>query len=255
MGFLGWVHEQVTLQSRTGEWWVGTGDGLYRFPAADNFAHLETARPTAVYTVKDGLAAPQVYRLFGDSRGNVWVSTISATAVGLARWESHTGQLTNMADSPGLSSLKDDRARSFGEDAEGSVWIGFDGELARYRNGSFTSFSANEGLPAGAIMNIHRDRSRRLWLASARGGLVRVDNPGSGSTDLCPLHNRARAVEQQHRGRSLRVRTATFTSAAAMDSIGSIRPPAVKHFTSADGLAPGLFRAAFRDRNGVLWFG
>ena len=29
----------------------------------------------------------------------------------------------------------------------------------------------------------------------------------------------------------------------------------VKHFTAADGLAPGLFRAAFRDRHGVLWFG
>ena len=78
------------------------------------------ARPTAVYTVKDGLAAPQVYRLFEDSRGNVWVSTISATAVGLARWESATGRMRNCRRSPGLSSLKDDwAARSFGEDAAG----------------------------------------------------------------------------------------------------------------------------------------
>jgi two-component sensor histidine kinase len=29
----------------------------------------------------------------------------------------------------------------------------------------------------------------------------------------------------------------------------------IKHFTTADGLASGLFRDAFRDRNGVLWFG
>ena len=29
----------------------------------------------------------------------------------------------------------------------------------------------------------------------------------------------------------------------------------VKHFTTADGLPRGLFRAAFRDSNGVLWFG
>ena len=29
----------------------------------------------------------------------------------------------------------------------------------------------------------------------------------------------------------------------------------VKHFTTADGLAPGSFRSAFRDRDGVLWFG
>ena len=255
VGFLGWVHEQVTLQARTGEWWVGTGDGLYRFPAADNFAHLETARPTAVYRVKDGLAAPQVYRLFEDSRGNVWVSTISATAVGLARWESHTGPLTNMADSPGLSSLKDDWARSFGEDAEGSVWIGFDGELARYRNGSFTSFSANEGLPAGAIMNIHRDRSGRLWLASARGGLVRVDNGGADR----PTFVRYTTAQ----GLSSNNTEVVVEGADGHIYVGGghgldrLDPATgrVKHFTSADGLAPGLFRAAFRDRNGVLWFG
>ena len=73
----GWVQEQVTLQARTGEWWVGTGEGLYRFPAADHFAQLKTARPRAVYTMAHGLAAPQVFRLFEDSHGNVWVSTIS----------------------------------------------------------------------------------------------------------------------------------------------------------------------------------
>ena len=28
----GWVGEHVTLQTRSGEWWVGTGEGLYRFP-------------------------------------------------------------------------------------------------------------------------------------------------------------------------------------------------------------------------------
>lgn len=29
----------------------------------------------------------------------------------------------------------------------------------------------------------------------------------------------------------------------------------VLHYTTADGLAPGVFRAAFRDHDGVLWFG
>jgi ligand-binding sensor domain-containing protein len=32
---LGWVGEMVTLQARNGEWWFGTGAGLYRFPAFD----------------------------------------------------------------------------------------------------------------------------------------------------------------------------------------------------------------------------
>ena len=255
VGHFGWVPEQVTLQARTGEWWVGTGEGLYRFPAVDNCAHLETARPTAVYTVRDGLAAPQVYRLFEDSRGNVWVSTLSTTAIGLARWESSTGRLHNVAGSPGLSSLKDNWARSFGEDAEGSVWIGFDGELNRYKNGSFTLFAANEGVPAGAIMNIHRDRSGRLWLASARGGLVRIDNAGADRPTFV-RYTTAQGLSSNNT-EVITEDTAGHIYVGGGHGLDRLDPGTgrVKHFTTADGLAPGLFRAAFRDRAGVLWFG
>ena len=37
----GWVGEMVTLQARNGEWWLGTGAGIYRFPASDDFAQLK----------------------------------------------------------------------------------------------------------------------------------------------------------------------------------------------------------------------
>jgi hypothetical protein len=40
-GNFGWVGEGVTLQAHDGEWWVGTGEGLYRFPATDNFTQLK----------------------------------------------------------------------------------------------------------------------------------------------------------------------------------------------------------------------
>ena len=170
----GWVQEHVTLQARNGEWWVGTGQGLVRFPKAQRLAGLERARPTWHYTVQDRPEPLQVFRLFEDSRGNVWLSSFR---FGLSRWEPITGQVRDMLRLPGLSSLmRDWPARSFGEDAAGSVWIGFDGQLARYRDGRFTLFTASEGLPAGPIADILFDRSGRLWLASAHAGLVRVDD-------------------------------------------------------------------------------
>ncbi|MGI9164844.1 MAG: hypothetical protein ACR2G5_00385 [Pyrinomonadaceae bacterium] len=46
----GWVFEQAAVQTRDGEWWLGSGAGLYRFPASDNFARIKTARPLAIYT-------------------------------------------------------------------------------------------------------------------------------------------------------------------------------------------------------------
>ena len=98
------------------------------FRRRTTFAHLKTARPTAVYTVKDGLAAPQVYRLFEDSRGNVWVSTdFASSGRPCALGRERPGRMQQPAGSPGSRRCKDDwAARSFGEDAAGNVWIGFD---------------------------------------------------------------------------------------------------------------------------------
>ena len=251
----GWVTEQVTLQGRNGDWWVGTGEGLYRFPAAHDFTQLDTARPLAVYTKKDGLAGLQVFRLFEDSRGNVWISTIDPNTNGLARWERLSEQVRDLARSPGLPSLKDDLPRSFGEDGSGNVWIGFNNGLARYAQDTFTFFTATEGLPPGAIVNIHVDRSGRLWLASSRGGLVRVDGLGAERPTFV-AYTTAQGLSSNN------------TEVITEDADGHIyvggghgldrldpRTGRVKHFTTADGLAPGLFRAAFRDRSGVLWFG
>ena len=53
-----------------------------------------------------------------------------------------TGRMSNLTAAPGLSSFKDDwAARSFGEDAAGNVWIGFTGELVRYKAGGFKVFT------------------------------------------------------------------------------------------------------------------
>jgi signal transduction histidine kinase/ligand-binding sensor domain-containing protein len=253
--YFGWVMEEVTLQARNGEWWLGSGDGLYRFPASDNFAQIKAASPLAVYTTRDGLAAPQVFRLFEDAQGNVWISTISSSTNGLARWEHASDTIRDLGNAPGLPSLKDNLPRSFGEDRAGNVWIGFNNGLARYTESSFKFFTTTDGLPPGAIMNIYLDHAGRLWLASARGGLVRVDDPG-GERPAFISYTTAQGL------------SSNGTEVITEDVNGQIYvggghgldrlDPAtgrVKHFTTADGLAPGSFRAAFRDHNGALWFG
>jgi ligand-binding sensor domain-containing protein len=101
----GWVLPNITLQARSGEWWVGSEAGLYRFPGADHFAQLQKARPLALYTATDPTPGTQVFRLFEDSSGNIWVSTLSAATGGLFRWEPHDGRVRDLADAPGPPSL------------------------------------------------------------------------------------------------------------------------------------------------------
>ncbi|HEY7184527.1 MAG TPA: two-component regulator propeller domain-containing protein, partial [Blastocatellia bacterium] len=256
VGDLGWVMEGITLQTRDGEWWVGGAHGLYRFPASDNFSRIKTARPLAAYTDKDGLGVSYPFRLFGDSRGNVWVSTFSASHVLL--WERDSKSLRDMSKAPGFPS-KDNGASSFGADHAGNVWIGFNGQIARYRDGVFDLFTAGDGVPPGAITSIYVDHAGRLWFTSARSGLIRVDDPAerrpkfvnyttaqglsSNSTDVCE-----RNIVEDLQGR---IYVGTGRGLDRLD-------PATgrfKHFTTADGLAPGSFLACLRDRRGALWFG
>ena len=252
----GWVAEGLILQARNGEWWLGTGDGVYRFPPADDFTQIKTARPLALYQTREGLVNPQqVYRIFEDSRGDVWAST-SAAPSGLARWERATETFRrDLENSPGLPPPADDLARSFGEDAAGNVWIGFTTGVARYRDGSFTFFTAKDGLPPGGIQNIHADRAGRLWLASTRNGLIRIDDPDSER----PIFKSYTSAQ----GLSSNGATVITEDLAGHIYVGTGRgldrlDPAtgrIKHFTTADGLTAGEILAAFRDRTGALWFG
>ena len=250
----GWVFEQVTLQTHTGEWWIGTGSGLFRFAAAERLDQIGTAQPLAVYTARTGLASNQVYRLFEDSRGGVWISTIGEPN-GLARWDPATNQIRDLSSTPGVPSLKENLAQSFGEDAAGNMWIGFSTGVARYSAGRFIFFTTDEGLPAGGVQYIYPDRRGRLWLGLLRNGLARVDAPSSArpafvnyTTAQSLSSNSTQVITEDLQGR---IYVGTGRGLDQLDpDTGHI-----KHFTTADGLPGGAMSAAFRDRDGTLWFG
>src|SRR5260370_35446070 len=48
--------------------------------------------------------------------------------------------------------------------------------LFRFKGGRFEQV---EGVPGGTIQALHRDHAGRLWIASAEGGLGRIDNPAA----------------------------------------------------------------------------
>lgn len=251
---LGWVMEDVTLQAANREWWVGSGVGLYRFPPADSFESIRTATPLAVYSQKDGVD-PEVFRLFEDSRQNMWISIITPAGNQLVRWERTTDTMENLSDAPGLPSARDNLPRSFAEDRNRNVWIGYNKGLARYSQGRFTLFTTDDGLPPGAIMNILLDRSGRIWLASARSGLLRIDDPGAEhptfinyTTAQGLSSNNATVIVDDLSGR-------IYVGGGHGLDVLDPSTGGFKHFSTVDGLASGVFRGAFRDKEGSLWFG
>ncbi len=253
--YFGWGWTQFGLQDRVGDWWLPTGQGLCRFPKVRRVEDLAHTPPKAIYTTRDGLIADDVFRLFEDSRGDIWIASWSLVKSGIVRWERATDTFCRYSEADGLPPPPW-AAEAFCEDRSGRLWIGIGGEaLARYRDGRFTLFTAADGLPTGTIRALYLDHAGRLWIATGEGGLSRIDDPNAD-----------------------RPRFVTFTTAEGLSSnevwcitedgwgrlyVGTGRgldrlEPAtgqIKHYTTADGLSGGQLITAFRDRHGALWFG
>jgi ligand-binding sensor domain-containing protein len=172
-----WGWNQLFLQDRMQQWWVPANGGLFQFPPVRSLADLARAQPHNVLTSQNGLSGDEPFRLYEDSRGDIWISIISTPANSyLNRWERATGEIHTYSQQIALRA--DSAPTAFQEDRSRNIWVGFYwGGIARYRNGRFDSFSKTDGVPAGMIRAFYLDHLGRLWIASTEGGLARIDYP------------------------------------------------------------------------------
>ncbi|HSB14830.1 MAG TPA: two-component regulator propeller domain-containing protein [Bryobacteraceae bacterium] len=252
----GWGWAQVAVQGPSGEWWIATREGVVGYPYA-SAGQLAFSEPRAFLRTSRELPPGNVFRVFADSRGDLWISTSDDRSHGLARLERRTGRIQHFRQEDGLPGpAGDDRslASAFAEDASGTVWIGFHrGGLFRIRDGRLLPVRPHQDAEIEGVRWIHRDAVGRLWVAG-RKGLLRVDEP----TAERPVF--------RHYGVAQGLRS-SFVLSIAEDHLGRIYlgsghgvsrlDPAtgsVHHYGSADGLVGGEIRVAYRDRRGYLWF-
>jgi PAS domain S-box-containing protein len=250
----GWAWYQKMFQARTGEWWVQMTHGVVRYPVVSNLSQLAHVHPQSVFTKREGLLADDVFRIYEDSRGDVWIGALSSEGHLLTRWERRTETFREFTTRDGLQSQSAPSA--FCEDGSGNLWIGFyNGGLARYSVGRFTTFTIDDGLPAGFVRGIYLDHLSRLWIATAEGGVARLDNPQAARPRFAVYNttnglssNQATAITEDQWGR---IYIGTGRGVDRLDPASG----ALKHYTTADGLASSFINVALRDREGALWFG
>ena len=244
------------LEDHTGDFWVGTPDGLLRFPGINSVAQLARTRPTAVYSIANGLPVARVTPAFEDSRGDVWMSAHLGNDRRVVRWQRSTGRFHQYPETD--APLVPLRGPVFAEDGAGTVWLGSGRGLTRHRDGRFTDIGIGNG-DEGRILRVtalHVDPRGRLWVGTQGAGLYRSDDPSVRTSPLHRLHRGRRAeqrdclVPDRRRGRKLLRRDTTR-------GVDRLEPESgrFKHFSVADGLAGSEVIAAFRDRDGALWFG
>jgi ligand-binding sensor domain-containing protein len=81
-----------------------------------------------------GLTANDVYNIFTDRAGNVWIGAIG---VGAYRVDGASFTLFDQTDRPDLT--KTYGIQSFVEDRRGTLWFGFSGGLFRFNGNGFTN--------------------------------------------------------------------------------------------------------------------
>ena len=250
----GWGSNQITFQDHTGEWWVPTYYGLYRFPRVASVGQLAHTRPKAAYNQQHGeLPGSDVFRLFEDSRGDIWIS-IAGGEPNLVRWVRATESFHVYSEAEGLPRYSPPTA--FREDAAGNLWLGFyEGGLARYRDGRFRMFTQTNGMPAGPVRALYLDHAGRLWVATGQSGVARLDDPQAERPHFVVYttadglaSNGVSCITEDKMGRIY------FGTSRGLDQFDP-QTKRVRHYTKADGLASNALTVAFRDRQGALWFG
>jgi signal transduction histidine kinase/streptogramin lyase len=227
----------------TDRWWIMTSRQLSRLPPGPSVAR---AAPELV-------RQSFVWRMFEDRQGVVWLGLRMDSPSQVMSWNRATNTYRPWTEADGVPPGSVPTA--FVEDAAGHVWIGLQsGDFLRFRHGRFTQFPSPHG-PGGTITSMTRDRAGRLWAGSNRDGLLCIEHPETAQP-LFRTYAKAEGLD----GVNIRsVVTDQWGRVYAGNARGVDRfDPAtgrVQHYTTRDGLLSGFVNVAFRDREGVLWFG
>jgi signal transduction histidine kinase len=229
---------------------VPSGEGLYRFTGVAGVEDLARATPSAFYTTADGLAGGDIWRIYEDARGDLWLATRVPGREALTRWDRRRGVFERFGVDQGLPEYS--AIASIAEDAAGQLWVGFwDGGAARRRQGRF------ERVPGltEPVVAWHSSPSGTLWAASLGRGLLRFDRPTADAIAFTAIGTaaglpslRILGLADDDHGRLYLTTPAGVTRFDPTD--GTTRT-----YTIEDGLARSEARLAYRDRTGAMWFG
>jgi ligand-binding sensor domain-containing protein len=185
----GWGWNQFGLQAHDGEWWFPSEDGLYRYAAVNEPHDLSGRPPLRVYRGDRAGGTDGVFRVFEDSHGNIWFTSVSHHQ--LIRWERVSGQFHRFSTAGGWP--VDGIATVIRESAEGDLWIGSFNEILRFRGGRLENIHAGRSGEFSVGRDLHIDRAGRVWAATANTGCTVVTTPARRPPHVLFVIHRARA--------------------------------------------------------------
>ncbi len=253
---LAWGTNQLVLRDRVGDWWYATWAGVVRTAAPSMEA--VGALPARRYGESDGTWSNQAFKVFEDSRGDVWIGTY-AQLHNVSRWRRETGRIERHE----VRSFPYGTGFGFGfvplafaETTGGSIWVGSAyGGLSRFRNNQWVFYDEEQGAPAGRIQSLLRDRRGRLWIGSTTSGLALLDRPDDPAIAFVPIRKTDGLSSDEVLALAEDLNGAIYVGTGL--GVDRIDPDTfeVRRYGAEDGLPGGKVVSAIRDEHGDLWFG
>ena len=184
--------------------------GLWVAPASRGIVHIHQGR-TDVFSELDGLSGDDIYDLFEDREGNIWVATVN----GLDRFRELP--VVTYSRNQGLSDIPWGGVLAA---RDGSVWFATLDGLNRLNQGKVTVYRQHRartgvreivgsGLPDEGVGSLFQDSRGRIWVSTLTGiGYLKNDQfiptaaPGGVVSSLTRGQFRE-SVDRQPRPRSL----------------------------------------------------
>ena len=246
-----WGWGQTAFQDSRGYYWLPSADGVFRFPRVRRVEDLDRTLPDLHLTTHDGLWSNEIFRLFEDSRGDVWIASVSRweSQTGLARWERATGTVHRLAPPDKHFSW----IKAFHEDRRGNVWVAQDGSVLRYRPDSVDAFTGADGLPDTQPNAFHEDSRGRLWLTTLVG-LVLIEQPGQARPRFRVFTSKDGLASSQTTAMTEDKWGRLYVSGPR--GLNRIDPETlmISHMPLVPGIASNKIGAGVRDSQGDLWF-
>ncbi len=239
--------ESRVVQDRRGNWWVGTDEGLFRFPAP----HLQFRHGKKVPSL-EGAPKPMITGIHEDATGRLWIG-LPGNRLYWFDPERNAHPTFESVETDSCSS--DDQVMKMVNERSGTLWLGWRRCLARWMKGRLQFLAPTDGLPETWPRAFYQDTRDWFWIGLRNRGVSMTKDPTAEhpmfvnySTQEGLVGNDVWAITEDEFGR---IYLGTGKGLDRLDpATGQIR-----HFSTADGLASNLVYACLRDRQGYIWVG
>ncbi|MBI3652312.1 MAG: hypothetical protein HY231_14920 [Acidobacteria bacterium] len=235
------------LQSRSGDCWIGTDQGLFRFKAS-----ALLLRRGAKIPLHDAAFEKHISGIYEALDGKIWVGSWKQGLIYFdpARQQDNAFERVRLDANSRLPG-----AEGMACDGAGALWLGTHLGLGRLVNGKATIFDATDGLPEINPRCLFIDHRGWLWIGLRYKGVSMTTDPTAENPKFVNYSmanglasDTVWTISEDDSGRLY------FGTGRGLDRFDPLTG-SIHHYGSLDGLAGDEIHHCFKDSRGNIWIG